>query len=1024
MTRPTAAERLARVTAPDRDFEGATRGELRDGPTGVELTLSGVTARVASLPLVRRDGAQAVRVALDMDRQIPRVSVVLEGNATTIDTGAGRTRSLLFVPSVETARAARVELEADGERTEATLELQPPRRWRVFLVHHSHLDIGYTDPQNLVLGHHLRYLDAVLDLAAATDEWPESARFRWNVETTWPLERWLAVRPRAARDELLRRVRQGRVEVCALPYSMHTEAYSIDELARTLRFADALRDDHGVEIVTAMQTDVPGAVPGLATLLTEAGVRYLAVAHNYAGRSVPYLHDGQDLQRPFWWRASTGGRLLVWMTDSPHGIAYMEGNLLGLAESADVAEELLPEYLAALAEKPYPYSAEHEWLGLLPGFEVTRKPYPYDVLHVRVQSVIADNAPPSLGPAEVVRAWNERWASPELRLATNREFFEVAEARLGGQLDEWQGEWADWWADGIGSAARAVGANRRAQGAIRTAQTLHTLADRLAEEETTWSEEIDRAYNAMGLFDEHTWGSGNPWSDELEQFESGALQWQRKVAFGQDAHDRVEALVESGAERLAHVFAAPSEALASVLVVNGGGRARTDLVRVFVPAGRAPIDVSFEVVTLEGERIPFLLEPQAHARFRPGGRWLSFVARDVPACGWARYDLVRGTGPSAAREPSSAVLDDGVLRAELDVDQGAVASLVDVASGRELVDGAGAFAFNGYVYDRYATAPRFNHLSSRVPAAARWMLGSRSLARHGTIVERTANDLWEQITFRLTADGCAFLESSYRLVRGLGRLDIANRLQKHATDDKESVYFTFPFALDGPRVEWEVTGGVAGEGRPHVPGSARHMRAIRHWALLSDVGGARASWATLEAPLVQLGNIHLPYRPFPPTVPAHEASRATVVSWAMNNLWDTNFPPAQGGETVFRYAVAPAAGRTDALALGSALATPLTGVTLARGSGTDSRARGSVLALDRDDVELVHLAPSRRGNDLVAFLHSHADEPVDVEVSFDDVRVARASIGTFLERNLRETGPRLRLEPGAFVSLSLDLERA
>jgi hypothetical protein len=59
---------------------------------------------------------------------------------------------------------------------------------------------------------------------------------------------------------------------------------------------------------------------------------------------------------------------------------------------------------------------------------------------------------------------------------------------------------------------------------------------------------------------------------------------------------------------------------------------------------------------------------------------------------------------------------------------------------------------------------------------------------------------------------------------------------------------------------------------------------------------------------------------------------------------------------------------------------------------------------------------------LVAYLHSHADEPVDVEVAFGDLRVARAHVGTFLERDLQETGTRLRLEPGALVSLSLDLD--
>jgi len=802
---------------------------------------------------------------------------------------------------------------------------------------------------------------------------------------------------------------------------MHTEAYSIDELARTMRFADALRDAHGIEIVTAMQTDVPGAVPGLATLLSAAGIRYLAVAHNYAGRSVPYLHGGQELRRPFWWRTAAGARLLVWMTDSPHGIAYMEGNLLGLAESADVAEELLPEYLAALAEKPYPYSARHEWLGLLPSFEVTRRPQAHDLLHLRVQSVIADNAPPGLGPAEVVRDWNARWAAPELRLATNRDFFELAESRLGDELDEWEGDWTDWWADGIGSAARAVGANRRAQGAIRSAQTLHTLADRLGEEEPGWRGEADRAYESMGLFDEHTWGAGNPWSDELERFDSGALQWERKLAFGHEATDRAEALLAAGAERLAHAFAAPAAALASVLVVNGAGHARTDLVRVFVPATRLRGEWSVDLTGADGGRVPFVLEPQPHARFRPDGRWLSFLARDVPACGWARYDLVRGNRPNQDAHGGDSVLDDGFLRCEVDVEQGVVASLLDHASGRELVDDTGAFGFNGYVYDRYATAARFNHLSGRVPEGGRWLLGSRSLAGHGTVVERTSNPVWEQLTVRLVAEGCAFLESSYRLVRGVGRLDIVNRLQKLSTDDKESVYFTFPFALDGPRVEWEVTGGVTGAGHPHVPGSAPHMRAIRHWALVSGAHGA-AVWAALEAPLVQLGNIHLPFRPFPATVPEAEAGEATIVSWAMNNLWDTNFPPAQGGETLFRYAVAPAADRGDAVAIAVAVASPLAAVILAGRAAADSRSRGSLLALDRRDVELVHLAPSRRGHDLVAFLHSHADEPVDVAVAFDDLRVSRAHVGTFLERDLRETDSRLRIEPGALVSLSLDLE--
>src|SRR5712691_10646673 len=112
-----------------------------------------------------------------------------------------------------------------------------------------------------------RYLDAALDLIAASDDWPEDATFRWNVEVTYPLRKWLAARPRATHDEFIRRVKESRIEVHALPFSMHTEVYSIDELAWGLDFADELRERHGIDVVTAIQSDVPGATVGLLNLL-------------------------------------------------------------------------------------------------------------------------------------------------------------------------------------------------------------------------------------------------------------------------------------------------------------------------------------------------------------------------------------------------------------------------------------------------------------------------------------------------------------------------------------------------------------------------------------------------------------------------------------------------------------------------------------------------------------------------------------------------------------------------------------
>ena len=42
--------------------------------------------------------------------------------------------------------------------------------------------------------------------------------------------------------------------------------------------------------------------------------------------------------------------------------------------------------------------------------------------------------------------------------------------------------------------------------------------------------------------------------------------------------------------------------------------------------------------------------------------------------------------------------------------------ILDKTSGLNLVDTDAPFGFNQYVYDRYTSAPHFNHLSSRIQA--------------------------------------------------------------------------------------------------------------------------------------------------------------------------------------------------------------------------------------------------------------------------------------------------------------------
>src|SRR5690606_30973906 len=127
------------------------------------------------------------------------------------------------------------------------------------------------------------------------------------------------------------------------------------------------------------------------------------------------------------------------MTDSPHGLAYMEGPVLGFSTSYEMVDDLLPAYLTSLATRPYPFPAGmFGWHGP----EVTdREPYPWDVVHLRVQGHFGDNALPRVIHSDIVQRWNETWTYPRLRLSTNTDFFEEAEDRVGARIPTFTGDW-------------------------------------------------------------------------------------------------------------------------------------------------------------------------------------------------------------------------------------------------------------------------------------------------------------------------------------------------------------------------------------------------------------------------------------------------------------------------------------------------------------------------------------------------------------------------------------------------------
>jgi len=511
---------------------------------------------------------------------------------------------------------------------------------------------------------------------------------------------------------------------------------------------------------------------------------------------------------------------------------------------------------------------------------------------------------------------------------------------------------------------------------------------------------------------------------------------------GLSGHDDALDLVADGARRLGATLRRPVTAAASYLLVNTGPGTRSDVAEFFVPASTIPLAEAFTVHDgRTGTELPFhaeVFEPEDEPT-RPSGRRVRVVVQDVPAIGWVRLDLrPGGTMPEAQRLTDPTQIENEYFRVEYDLDDAVIRSVFDKQAGRELVDTESPAGFGQYIYDRYSTAPHVNHLSGHIEAVPGdlALLASRTLGRRASVVHSEKTAISESLTIQTDGDGVDWIRTTLRVHKGVRRVEITQRIAKRGAPAKESVYFAFPFAM-GETAEpvWELTGGVGGARVPVVPGAARHMRPIRHWIGFGDDDYAVA-WATLEAPLVMLGDLYLPYAPFPATVEPDRPEPATVYSWALNNIWDTNFPAQQQGETVFRYAIGSgrdlgpralgartAAGLTDPF-VAVPLAAPdaeVAGVTAGTGITGITEPAGVFVATDHDHVHVSSLGRSRRGDGLVAYLRSIADHDAEVEVTLP-VTPSVAFLGTSLERELvavpvTDDRVRVTVPAGAFVAL-------
>jgi alpha-mannosidase len=885
---------------------------------------------------------------------------------------AGKSSFPIALPEIAKPVSAAFILKAGGLTVRKEVSLKPQRKWTVYLFHHSHTDIGYTELQSRVAQNHVEYLDSVIEYCDTTDSYPDDAKFRWNIEVSWALQNFVKQRPEARIRRLTELIKAGRVELSGL-YLNQSDGFSHEELIRSVDLAREYARTYGFEVVCAMNNDVTGFGWALPQIFRQAGIKYFATGINETRSRAP-------LRRPcaFWWESPDGSRILHW-----NGEHYLFANY----------DLLLHEPLAKSSPKVGEYLVKLD----------ARGDYPYDAIAFNIGAWTTDNCPPGRGLSDRVKEWNETFAFPKLRLATMREFFGALETKYGAGLPVYKLGWPDYWTDGVASTSFETGLNRITHSELISAEKWSAAAAHLEKAFRFPGDQIRDAYDLAMLYDEHTWGAYNSIDDP--QSELARSQWAIKSGFAYKAREASRTLLKRGTEALAKLISADGEF--EFAVFNPLSWPRTDVVRVTLPAG--PLRDAKGKLRVIDRRLG------TEAKFQVRGEdAILVVARDIPSMGYAVFAIRPGEGQvpnpkekkMVTNEAGEPVLENRFYRLTVDLKTGGISSLIDKETGRELVDKAAPWPLNTYIYEQPEGGRKAVDDMTKRAAFTRWSPTETIINAdwHGPV----AWSFYVQSEPKM----CRELNQRIILYDDIKRIDLVNVLNKEETFDPEAVYFAFPFAvgpglpgafsnklgailpaekskgkspgaatLPGPNVRFEISDADMAPGQEQLPGTTLDWHTVQHWVEFSGKD-ARVIWSPVEAPLVMFGDINIGK-----WLKTLDLQNAWVFSYAMNNYWMTNFKASQEGRVEFRYSLTslpPGAATFDRVAssrFGWEVHTPLVAVWLpAKNKGRITTPFESLISIDQPNVIIQTLWLDSDGTP-VARLREIAGQATDARVS-------------------------------------------
>jgi hypothetical protein len=543
----------------------------------------------------------------------------------------------------------RIKIAGRPAQTKTVL-IKPVDLKTCYLLHHSHVDIGYTHVQTDVERIQWENLEQAIAYGEKTQDYPIGSRFKWNVEVVWAVDSYLKNASPEKQQQLIEAIQKDWIGLDGLYANALTGICRPEELLRLLESGRRIARRCGIPLESAMITDIPGYSWGLVPALAQSGIKYLCLGTNAHHRIGTILQEWAD--KPFYWASPSGEeKVLCWIAGKSYSWFHT-----GLGAT---------ELKKHLEEKPV--------LDYL--HELNKAKYPYDIVtfHYNIGS---DNGPPDPGLADRVKEWNEKFISPRLVIATNAEAFRAFEEEYGEELPVLSGDFTGYWEDGAASSARETALNREA-------------AERIVQAEILWSvlkpsefpqDRFDETWQKVLLFSEHTWGSWNSISAPEDEFTK--QQWAIKQSFAHDADRQSRALIDDALKGYSNKEESPT----AFDVINTASWPRNDI--VILP----------ESLSKAGDRVRDVQgNPVRSQRLTTGE--LAALVENIPPFGAMRFFIERAADPTDGNlNIRETEISNGLVTLKLDNETGSISSVKRHGISVDFVDIKTGMGLNDYFY--------------------------------------------------------------------------------------------------------------------------------------------------------------------------------------------------------------------------------------------------------------------------------------------------------------------------------------